>query len=238
MRKEPTIAIAEATRLAPDDPRIAWPILTIQEAADYLQLPYSTMRGWARPPKGHDPLIEVFDSKGKEATVPFVGFAEAFVFAKLRRSKMSDRAIREGVKAVRDKWGLEHALASKRLWTDGAELLWGAADNDLFVARTNQVQFTATVREQLSSVTYAEDDGYAKRIRLPQFARTDVFVDPEVAYGYPLVEPAGARVKDLVDRFWAGDTMTDIAHDLGVPLASVEEVIRAQTSPARGFTAA
>ena len=170
--------------------------------------------------------------------MPFVGFAEAFVFAKLRRSGMRERFIREGVEAVRRTCGLEYALASRLLWTDKSEVLWGEAEEDMVVIRTGQRQLTETVREQLWPVTYARDDGYAERIRLPQFEKTRVIVDPEVAFGYPLIEPAGARVRDVIDRFWAGDPMHDIALDLGVPLESVEEVIRAQTRPPQRIAAA
>ena len=170
--------------------------------------------------------------------MPFLGFAEAFVFARLRRAGVRDRVIRAGVDAVRRRWGLEFALASQLLWTDKSEVLWGHTSRDLEVARTGQGQFTDLVRERLELITYAEEDGYAARIQLPQFKITRVIVDPEVAFGYPLVEPAGARVKDIVDRFWAGDSMEDIALDLEVPLESVEEVIRAQTRPPQGIAAA
>lgn len=233
----PITAIAPS-HLAKDDPRVAWPIFTIQEAAEYLQLPYSTLRGWARPADGRTPLVTAFEAKGHQATVPFVGFAEAFVFAMLRRSGMKERIIREGVEATRARWGFEYALASRRLWTDRSEVLWGAPTEDLMVVRTGQSQFTETVREHLKPVTYAAEDGYATRIQLPQFETTKVIVDPEVAFGHPLVEPAGARVVDILDRFWAGDKMGDIARDLGVPLRSVEEVIRAQTRPPQGIPAA
>ena len=166
-----------------------------------------------------------------------MGFAEAFVFARLRRAGMKEHRIREGVLAVREQHGLEYALASRRLWTDRSEVLWGDAAADLTVVRTGQQQFTELVRPLLLPVTYADDD-YASKIRLPQFEQTKVIVDPRVAFGYPLIEPYGARVKDVLERFWAGERMKDIADDYGVPIANVEEVIRARTHPSRGLTAA
>jgi uncharacterized protein (DUF433 family) len=208
----------------------------LQEAADYLQLPASTLRGWARPSGRQAALVTVFEPTGHEATMPFVGFAEAFVFTTLRRARVKERRIREGVEAVRRDYGVEYALASRLLWTDQSELLTGSEGSDLTVARTGQAQLTEFVRDRLTPIVYA-DDGYAARIRLPQFELTEVVVDPTIAFGYPLIEPAGARVKDIVSRFWAGDSMEDLSLDYGVPLASVEEVIRAQTSPPRGLPA-
>lgn len=232
------INVAVPSHLSEDDPRVAWPIFTIQEAATYLQLPYQTVRGWARPTEGRAPLMTVFAAEGHQATVPFVGFAEAFVFATLRRAGMKEHRIHEGIRAARAQYGVEHALASRLLWTDQSELLGGEATADMEVLRTGQLQLTDTVRDRLRPVTYAEEDGYATRIRLPQFQKTEVLVDPEIAFGYPLIEPAGARVADVLDRFWAGDTMGDIALDLGVDLESVEEIVRAQTRKPQGVSAA
>jgi uncharacterized protein (DUF433 family) len=176
------------------------------------------------------------ETPGRQATVPFVGFAEAFVFAFLRRAKMKESRIREGVAAVRQERGLEYALASRSLWTDRAELLTGEAGSDLTVARTGQAQFSAFVQDQLIPVVYA-DDGYAARIRLPQFQATEVVVDPTVAFGSPIVEPHEVRVVDLVSRWLAGDTMHDLSLDYGVPLTNVEEVIRAQARKPQGLPA-
>lgn len=225
------------TALRDDDPRVAWPIFTIQEAADYLGLPSSTVRGWARPEGNKPPLVTAFAVKGHQASIPFLGFAEAFVFAQLRRLGMKEHRIREGVLAVRKQFGLEYALASRLMWTDKSEVLWGEAAEDLTVVRTGQRQFTATVRDYLKPVTFA-DDNYASQIRLPQFEKTDVIVDPTVSFGYPLIEPYGVRVKDVVQRFWAGEAMKDISEDYEVPLPNVEEVIRGQTRPPQGVAAA
>lgn len=169
--------------------------------------------------------------------MPFVGFAEAFVFTALRRAKVKDRRIREGVEAIRKQHGVHFALASKLLWTDHSELLLGDEGSDLTVARTGQGQFSVAVKERLIPITYA-DDGYAKRIKLPQFAITEVVVDPAVAFGNALIEPAGAPINDVIGRWWAGDSMEALAEDYGVPLASVEEVIRAQTRKPQGIPTA
>ena len=97
--------------------------------------------------------------KGDEASIPFIGFAEAFVLQAARRSGVPRNRIRPGVEAVKAELGLQHALASKLLYTDGAELLIRAAeDDDLEVARTRQRQLTRTVMDQLRLITY-EGDG-------------------------------------------------------------------------------
>lgn len=108
--------------------------------------------------------------------------------------------------AVKEELGLEHALASRLLYTDGAELLvhYESDDEDLEVARTRQRQLTETVRHQLQLITYA-GDGFAARLQLPGYGPADVIVDPAVAFGYPVVKGKGARVTDVLERFWAGE---------------------------------
>src|SRR5439155_24033702 len=113
------------------------------------------------------PLVTSLDRKGYEASIPFIGLAEAFVLQATRRAGVPRHRIRPGVEAVRRELGLEHALASQVLYTDGAELLvrYAAEDDDLEVARTRQRQLSQTVKHQLQLITYG-DDGYASRLQL------------------------------------------------------------------------
>jgi uncharacterized protein (DUF433 family) len=98
------------------------------------------------------------------------------------------------------------------------------------VARTHQRQLTGTVRNQLQLITYARD-GYAERLQLPSYGPVKVVVDPAVAFGYPVIKGAGARVKYVLDRFWAGEALRVIAYDFGLIDEAVEAIVRAQTKP-------
>ncbi|MDQ6606933.1 MAG: DUF433 domain-containing protein [Actinomycetota bacterium] len=215
--------------MAPDDPRLRRALFTLRESAAYLDVPVSTLHQWARPSDG-EPLVTVFPRAGRAATVPFVGFAEAFVLSALRRAGVPMQRIRPAVARLSAEVGLEHALASQRVFTDGAELIYDYAvssDDEalLTVVRTGQQHFAQVIRDYLRRISYG-DDGWAERVRLPAYLSTDVVVDPELAFGQPLVVHGGARVEDLVDRFKAGDDVAEIASDFGVAKAEVEDVIR------------
>jgi uncharacterized protein (DUF433 family) len=226
------------TSFGADDPRIARAFFTLREAAGYLGLPKSTLHSWARPGGGAAPLITCFPTRGREATVPFVGFAEAYVLSAFRRAGVPMQRIRPAVEVLTSELGVEHALASKRLYTDGAEVLYDYASSEhdeelrgLTVVRTGQRQFAEVVRDYLKRITYG-NDGWASRVRLPTYRRAEVVVDPRRAFGMPLLVHGGARVEDLVDRFVAGDTLVDIAEDFGVPEPEVEDVVRVATRAA------
>jgi uncharacterized protein (DUF433 family) len=221
-----------------DDPRVARAVFTLREAAAYLWLPKSTLHSWARPAGGATPVITCFPAHGREATLPFIGFAEAYVLAAFRRAGVPMQRIRPAVEVLSSGIGVEHALASKRLYTDGAEVLYdyAASQHDeelrgLTVVRTGQRQFAEVVRDYLKRITYG-DDGWASQVRLPAYRRAQVIVNPRRAFGLPLVVHGGARVEDLVDRFQAGDTLADIADDFGVPESEVEDVVRVATRAA------
>jgi uncharacterized protein (DUF433 family) len=146
--------------------------------------------------------------------------------------------IRPAVEVLAKEIGVEHALASRRLYTDGAEVLFDYANRrgeakvaDLVVLRTKQHQFTDVVSDYLHRIEYG-GDGWADSVRLPTYGNAEVVVDPRVAFGLPLVVHGGARVEDLVDRFQAGDSVKEIASDFNVPATQVEDVIRVATRAA------
>jgi uncharacterized protein (DUF433 family) len=226
------------TRIGADDPRVARALFTLRETAAYLGVPKSTVHWWARSQDSHHPLITCFPSRGRQATVPFIGFAEAFVLSSFRRAGVPLQRIRPAVEVLEKEIGVEHALASKRLYTDGAEVLFDYANKsgerqvmDLTVVRTQQRQFTGVVKDYLKRIHYG-GDGWADSVRLPTYEHAEVVVDPRVAFGLPLVVHGGARVEDLVDRFQAGDSVGDIAADFSVPPEEVEDVIRVATRAA------
>lgn len=82
-----------ARPLGHDDPRVSVPLFTLRESAAYLHTSVSTLHAWAHPKDGA-PLVTVFPRAGRRATVPFVGFAEAFVLGALRGAGVPMQRIR------------------------------------------------------------------------------------------------------------------------------------------------
>jgi uncharacterized protein (DUF433 family) len=219
-------------QISSDDDRVRRALFTLRESAAYLDLPASTLHQWARPSDGPG-LVTIFSRAGRSATIPFVGFAEAYVLSALRHGGVPMQRIRPAVARLSEEFGLDHALASQRVYTDGAELIFdyaSSSDDDalLTVVRTGQEHLAEVIRGYLKRIAYG-GDGWAAQIQLPAYTAADVIVDPERAFGQPLVVHGGARVEDLVDRFRAGDSVADIAEDFAVPRDEVEDVIRVAT---------
>lgn len=221
------------------DLRFAEPLYTVAEAAAYLRVPRTTFETWAhgytRRRQGRrltkaGPIVTSVRAGRREPEIPFIGLAEGMVLAAFRTAGVSMQRIRPAVDVLKAELGLDHALASKRLYTDGAEILYDYAIKEdesqlvgLTIVRTRQRVFAPVIQDYLKRITYAQD-GWARRLRLP--VSNHVIVDPERAFGQPIFENGAVRVEDVLDRFEAGDSLGDVAYDFGVPVEAVEEVVR------------
>jgi uncharacterized protein (DUF433 family) len=218
----------------------------VADAARIVGVPTSTLATWAkgyvRRPQGRaevtgDPVITYLQPDRQGAPViPFVGLAESMVLAAVRRSGVPMQRIRPALNALEQEIGLDHALASRRLYTDGAELLFeygerhrgsdqGDSALDLVVVRSGQRVFADVLADYLQRIEYGKD-GYASLIHVPVYDHAAVVADPTRAFGAPIFERGGARVSDVLERFWAGESLDDLSDDFGVPLEEIEDVVR------------
>jgi uncharacterized protein (DUF433 family) len=224
--------------------RFETPLYTLSEAASIVGVPTSTLTTWAqgytrksrnRSTVSGDPVISYIEPvRHKAPSIPFVGLAEALVLAAVRRSGVPMQRIRPALDAIQREMGIDHALASKKLFTDGAELLFDfgrqhdeAADatRHLVVIRNGQRVFSEVVDEYLRRITYGPN-GYAELIRVPTYATAEVVADPTRAFGAPIFERGGARVSDVLQRFWAGESLDELVEEYGVPATQLEDVVR------------
>jgi uncharacterized protein (DUF433 family)/DNA-binding transcriptional MerR regulator len=215
--------------ISPDDFRVRQPLFTIGEAAVYLDMSESTLRWWA----SQENLVARIPTSPRRASIPFIGLAEGLVLSAFREAGLPLQRIRPALLRLRDEIGLEHALASQSLYTDGAEIIYDYAEKhedvahlgDLTVVRSGQRVFGAVIETYLRRISYARD-GWPNMVKLPRFKLADVIVDPRRAFGQPIFAHGAVRIEDVVDRWRAGDSMKSLAVDFGVPLDEVEDVLR------------
>jgi uncharacterized protein (DUF433 family) len=133
-------------------------------------------------------------------------------------------------------------LASKALYTDGAEVLYDFAKHTsepaeaegvrrLVVARTGQHVFNEVVEQYLRRIEFASD-GYAQVIELPGYTVAEVVVDPRRGFGQPTFRRGGARVEDALGMFLAGESLATVAAEFGVPESQMEDALRVATRQA------
>lgn len=178
------------------------PMYTPPQAARIVAVPPATLRNWVQgySYKTLGGVVEAFPlittarvGSSRAPSLPFLGLAEAYVLAAFRAAGVPMQRIRPAIHWLDENIGLPAALASERLKTDGAEILYdfsrqssyaepdaASAVEDLVVVvvvvRNPQRVFVPVVSDYLRTVSYRE--GYVEQIRLPQYQMIDVIVDP------------------------------------------------------------
>ncbi|MCX7522867.1 DUF433 domain-containing protein [Microbacterium sp. STN6] len=209
------------------------PLYTQSEAAGILSLPQSTFNHWASgytTTSGNaKPPFVTIERPGRGYTVPFIGLAEAWIVRAFTRAGVPVSRIRPALEQLRTQIGIEHALASDKLNTDGAEILWDLRqtdaafdDNRLVVVRNGQAAFGEIVRAHLKQVNYR--DGFIGQVRIPRAHGAEYTVDPQINFGQPTLSAYGVRVVDVLGRIAAGETIQDVAADYDMPASTVENL--------------
>ncbi|MFC5937765.1 DUF433 domain-containing protein, partial [Mycobacterium bouchedurhonense] len=158
-----------------DDLRFDVPLYTLTEASRYLIVPRPTLTTWIegyerRPPAAaavkKGPIVTAFPERERgRARLPFIGVAEAYVLNAFRRAGVPMQRIRPSIDWLLKNVG-PHALASRDLYTDGAEVLWhfaqrageGSPDEQvvkgLIVPRSGQYVFKDIVAHYLKQIRF------------------------------------------------------------------------------------
>ncbi|MFC4056640.1 DUF433 domain-containing protein [Actinomadura syzygii] len=231
------MAMVGATLL---DPHYTRPIYSKAEASRIIAVPQTTFKNWAvgytyKTLSGDAvsaaPIVTTAEPAGRASpSIPFIGLAEAYIVSAFTRAGVPMQRIRPAVLWLQEHIGLHQALASERLKTDGAEVLWDfgqrsghPSDSDmignLVVIRSGQGVFRSVVQDYLQRVSY--EDGWIRTIELPQYRDVGVSVDPWVNGGQPTIADHGIAVTDIVSRLRAGEPLTDLAYDYDLPLNAV-----------------
>ena len=217
-------------------------LYTVAGAARYVGMHPSTLSTWAhgyerrppgRPTVRQGPVVTALEHvEGDRRTIPFIGLVEAAVVQAFRRTGLPMQRIRRALETLIAEGELEHALASRQLFSDGANVLYdyAASENDrqlrlLTVVVSGQRVFHEVVQEYLTRITFGDD--WATELILPVTKRPLLRVIPGVAGGDPLFMAGGAPLSAVRSRAAAGEPTESIAADYETPVADVAEALRA-----------
>lgn len=208
------------------------PIYALNEAAQIVRAPSSSFARWAHGHKfrqrregewGWSEPILTGVREGRGYTVPFNALAEGYIVETFRRAGLPMARIRPAITALRNEIGIENALLSERLKTDGAEILFENGDDELVVVRNKQGVFRDVVAEYLRTITYS--NGFVQSVRLPTYERAEVVVDPLRNSGQPTIDRIGVSVESVVSRVRAGEPMADVAEDFGLAKRELQSLL-------------
>lgn len=219
------------------------PLYTQAEAARFLSLSESTFRNWARgyqavvrgrAVEGAAILSTVAKVGPRGPNIPFIGLAEGYALSAIRSTGVPLQRIRPALQRLNKEFGLQHALASRKLHTDGAEVLYDygqhvgggerEAVGDLVVVRNGQRVFTEVVEDYLQQIVFGDDD-FATAVPLPGFRTAELVADVRRSFGQPIFDRAGVRLEDVISLFKAERDIDVVSEEYGISRLELEDVL-------------
>lgn len=215
------------------------PAYGIAEAAGYLRLPTSTLRAWTlgqryRSASGEsklfNPVIDIADRVDRKLS--FINLVEAFVLAGIRREhSVPLPKVRQAVAFLRRTFNTSRPLAEEQFATDGVDLFVERYGELIGASQEGQLQLREIIRSRLRRV-HRDPKGVPEKVILLPAARPgakgDVVIDPSLSFGRPVLDGYGLRTAVLAERFYAGESVEDLARDYGVPSEAIENALRAE----------
>lgn len=211
-------------RAADVDVRVDVPLYTLNEVADFVEMPVSTLRYWVATKR----LVRALPRQRKgDAYLPFMAVAEAEFIHSMRRAGLRLAAVEEGVTALRDHLG-PGWLQRDHLAHDGVDILRNLADRgdpEWIRARDAQAGIPGYIDLGLEHIEF-DTDGIPGRVRLVKYAGAEVIIDPRFGFGQPMLDEQGVRVQDVAELFLAGDSIAVVSEEFGVAEPVVESIVR------------
>ena len=209
------------------------------EAAHYLNIPASTLRSWVvgrnypteSGLKFFAPLIPLADPRDR--LLSFVNLVEVHVLDAIRREHaVALPKVRQAVAYLRTRFPSKHPLADHRFETDGLDLFVRKYGQLINASRSGQLAMRQLLEAHLRRI---ERDPAGFPLRLYPFTRKRepdeprvVVIDPYVSFGRPVLVGTGIPTTIIADRYKAGESIDELAHDYGRPRLEIEEAVRCE----------
>ena len=226
------------------DPRDV-PTYSLPEASRILRLPESTLRKWVHGQtyatkagsRRSRPIVVI--PAGRPWSLSFWNLAEAHILAAITRQHgVALQSARKALDYVARELGQSRPLITQDFHTDGVNLfverLEQFADDDPGVkslvnaSRQGQLAARDLLKGVLKRVS-RDTGGFIERI-YPWMKTLDepqrIEIDPRRAFGRPVVKGTRVPADELAERFAAGDSVSEIAHEFRMDPSLVEGVLQ------------
>ena len=212
------------------------PNYTIEEAARYLHVDYEKIHYWVMGDEGVAPLSTVFTRR--PVLLSFKNLVECFVLESLRKSHgVSLQGVRKAIEQLRIARQSKFPLADYDLHTERGKLIYLDESGQQLTCLTGssgQMVFRDILMPFLKRVERNER-GIAKRLfpftrkehlKSPTDAPRVVMIDPNVAFGMPVLANSRISTAFLLSRKKGGASFEQLAADYGRPQTEIEEALR------------
>ena len=183
-------------------------IYTFSEAARYAGAHVNTVRSWFLPRgTSHKKPVLCSDYVRLEIgnLISFLDLIDVAVAAKLRSLGVSMQKVRAAYDRIAEDLGTDHPFCHRGIYTDGRDVFLKAAeelhDEMLYNVIKRQGLIEEVMRCYLQKMDYAEIRLLAERWRIAE----RVVIDPQVAFGSPVIAGRGTTTVVLARSYYAED---------------------------------
>jgi len=213
----------------------------VPEAARYLRMSDSTLKGWVA---GRDYLVAGGERHSAglirlpdqaDGRLSFSNLIEAHVLSALRmqyRIKMPQ--VRMALEYSREHLGIERILLSDSLRAMSGNVFWKHLDALINIGMGGQVAMPEILGAYLERVEW-HPQAKDHPLRMFPLTRPDyhdplrlVAIDPEVAFGRPVVQRKAITTSIIAERWKVGESILAIAEDYDLEAFEVEEALRSE----------
>ena len=183
---------------------------------------------WTRGSGPTEPLWHGHYQKLDNATeISFADLIEVRLVRAFRQAGVSLQAIRFAIDFAKEKFSADHPFSSIGFKTDGDEILMEAVEKDgqlvsLSRHSAGQKVFTKIIEQSLNDLEY---DGSRVSLWRPKSAK-HVVIDPNRAFGSPIIDEFGISTKMLFDEAAGGATVKYLSSIYEIPRSSVDDAVK------------
>ena len=212
------------------------PAYTLAEGARYLKVAGATLRSWVvgrQYPKGQgiahfQPLIH--PPVPQPPTLSFWNLIEAHVLRSLRTEHgVSIQDLRRALRYAEKTLHIDRLLLSRELRTDAGRVLLDRYGQLIELSASGQIAMRKVFEEHLKRVEW---DEWKFPVRLYPFTSSNaqtpdrpIAIDPNIAFGRPIMVRMGISTGTIAERIDAGETIADVAADYDLTQPEIEEAV-------------
>jgi uncharacterized protein (DUF433 family) len=212
------------------------PAYGLAEAARYVRLPAATLRTWVvgrEYPKGEvkatfHPLIK--PAHREPIQLSFYNLVEAHVLRALRTEHgVALAELRRAIAFAEQKLQIQRLLLSQELRTHAGQVFLDRYVELINLSASGQLAMRKMFEDHLARVEW---DAWKFPVRLFPYvgapvraAERPIAIDPQIAFGRPIVQRAGISTSAIADRIDAGESVDAIAEDYDLSREEVEQAV-------------
>jgi len=236
---------ARAVTIKPKDKRLE-PAYSVEEAADFLRIPASTLYAWTigrKKPSGgwYEPILRFVQDR----RLSFFDLAEAQVLRAAVERKVPLQQIRRGLEFLRERHPEQRPLLHYDFLTDGKFLLVSGMvgkkpGTDIVVnASTHgQLEWMELLKDHLQLLRGFDEHfkllGWDNKKKpntiFPKTGGHVVSITSGVYSGRPVVEGTRIPTTIIAERYKAGETIKELARDYHLSKEKIEAAISYETA--------